>query len=125
MPISASAKKSLRVAERKTSLNHHRKALIKAALKNVTAETYSKAVSMIDKGVKWNLFHQNKAARMKSALAKKLPAGVKIAPRAVDKTLKVAKTKTAVAKTAKKATTPTRQAQGKPATKKKTTKAKK
>ena len=81
MPISKSAKKSLRVALRKTALNRHRKTLIKAALKNVTADTFSKAISMIDKGVKWNLFHQNKAARMKSALAKQLPKGAKIAPK--------------------------------------------
>ena len=81
MPISASAKKSLRVAQRKTSLNRHRKVLIKIALKNVTADNFAKAVSMIDKGVKWHLFHQNKAARMKSALAKTLPEGAKIKPK--------------------------------------------
>ena len=46
MPISKSAKKSLRVSQHKTALNRHRKALIKEALKNVTAETASKAVSM-------------------------------------------------------------------------------
>jgi len=81
MPIKASAKKSLRVAQHKTSINRYRKTLIKAALKNVTADTAAKAVSMIDKGVKWHLFHQNKAARMKSALTKQLPAGSKITPK--------------------------------------------
>lgn len=99
MPISKSAKKSLRVAQHKTSINRYRKALIKAALKNVTADTASKAVSMIDKGVKWNLFHQNKAARMKSALMKGLSDGAKIAPKSTEAT------KTAVAKTEKKVKT--------------------
>ncbi|MEK7171151.1 MAG: 30S ribosomal protein S20 [Patescibacteria group bacterium] len=105
MPISKSAKKSLRVAQHKTSINRYRKALIKAALKNVTAENASKAISMIDKGVKWNLFHQNKAARMKSALAKQLPDGSKIAPRSTEKPVKVApkKTKTVATKPTKKA----------------------
>ncbi len=81
MPISKSAKKSLRVSQHKTALNRYRKALIKEALKNVTPVTASKAISMIDKGVKWNLFHQNKAARMKSALTRQLPDGSKIAPK--------------------------------------------
>jgi len=70
MPISKSAKKALRSSERKASLNRYRKALIKDALKNVTDETAAKAVSMIDKGAKWGLFHPNKAARMKSSLSK-------------------------------------------------------
>ena len=87
---------------RKTSLNRYRKQLIKVALKNVTADSFSKAVSMIDKGVKWQLFHQNKAARMKSALAKQLPAGAKIAAKTSDKPVKIARTKTATTKPAKK-----------------------
>lgn len=119
MPISKSAKKSLRVAQHKTSINRYRKALIKAALKNVTADTASKAVSMIDKGVKWNLFHQNKAARMKSALMKGLPAGAKIAPKTTEAT------KTAVAKTEKKVKAQTKPKVSKIKTAaKKTTKAK-
>lgn len=72
MPISKSAKKSLRVSLRKTSVNRHRKAVIKDALKNVNAESAAVAVSMIDKGAKWGIFHPNKAARLKSQLAKKI-----------------------------------------------------
>ena len=71
MPISKSAKKSLRVNRRQTSLNRYRKALVKDALKNVDEQTVNKAVSMIDKAAKWNLIHQNKAARLKSQLGKK------------------------------------------------------
>lgn len=111
MPISKSAKKSLRVAQHKTSLNRYRKALIKEALKNVTADNASKAVSMIDKGVKWNLFHKNRAARMKSSLTKSLPAGIKLAPKsevkpvrqAQGKPVKAAATKKTATKPAKKA----------------------
>lgn len=70
MPISKSAKKALRVAESKASLNRYRKARIKEALKNVSASTASQAISLIDKGVKWGIFHKNKAARLKSNLTK-------------------------------------------------------
>lgn len=72
MPISKSAKKSLRVALRKTAVNRHRKALVKEALKNVSADNAAKAVSMIDKAAKWGLFHPNKAARLKGQVAKNI-----------------------------------------------------
>ncbi len=71
MPISKSAKKALRVSLKKTSQNRYRKALIKEALKNVDQKSVNKAVSMIDKGVKWGIYHGNKAARLKSQLSKK------------------------------------------------------
>lgn len=106
MPISKSAKKSLRVSQHKTALNRYRKALIKEALKNVTPSTASKAISMIDKGVKWNLFHQNKAARMKSALTKQLPDGAKIAPKSTEKPVKHLVAKRATTKPTKKVTKP-------------------
>lgn len=70
MPISKSAKKALRVSLKKTSQNRYRKALIGEALKSVNEKTVNHAVSMIDKGVKWGIFHQNKAARLKSRLNK-------------------------------------------------------
>jgi ribosomal protein S20 len=82
MPISKSAKKALRVATRKTSLNRYRKALVKDAVKNMTAETAAKAISMIDKGAKWGLYHPNKASRMKAAIAKKAGGPIKSAKKA-------------------------------------------
>ena len=106
MPISKSAKKSLRVSQHKTALNRYRKALIKEALKNVTPNTASKAISMIDKGVKWNLFHQNKAARMKSALSKQLPEGSKSGAKSTEKPVKALVAKRATAKPTKKAAKP-------------------
>lgn len=102
MPISKSAKKALRVSLKKTSLNRYRKALIKEAMKNVDQNSINKAVSMIDKGVKWGILHQNKAARLKSQLSKKFstkPASDK--PAAKAKAAKPAAKKTAVKKTAK------------------------
>ncbi|OGD61747.1 hypothetical protein A3A71_00360 [Candidatus Berkelbacteria bacterium RIFCSPLOWO2_01_FULL_50_28] len=74
MPISKSAKKALRSAEAKAAQNRTRRYLIKAATKNVTPDTLPKAVSLIDKAVKWGIFHKNKAARLKSALSKKITA---------------------------------------------------
>lgn len=68
MPITASVKKSLRVSLRKAAINRRRKLLIKAALKNVTASNLPKAISLVDRGAKWGIFHPNKAARLKSKL---------------------------------------------------------
>ncbi|MEX0594707.1 MAG: 30S ribosomal protein S20 [Patescibacteria group bacterium] len=116
MPISKSAKKALRVSNRKASVNRHRKALVKEALKNVDGKTINKAVSMIapdkeglsrafsaiDKGVKWGTFHANKAARLKSQLSKKIdtkPAKEKTATKAKSKT--AVKAKKAPSKTKK------------------------
>ena len=95
MPISKSAKKSLRVNRRQTSLNRYRKALVKDALKNVDEQTVNKAVSMIDKAAKWRLIHQNKADRLKSQLGKKFST----------KPVKTTKTRLATKKVAKKNTT--------------------
>lgn len=70
MPITKSAKKALRVAKRKTSTNRHRKEVVKAAIKNAGGEGFNSAVSLIDKAAKWGIIHPNKAARLKSRLAK-------------------------------------------------------
>jgi len=116
MPISKSAKKAHRAAVTKTSRNRYRKDLLKNALKKEDQG----AISLIDKAAKWGIIHPNKAARLKSRLAKKLgpnvtsvktspPAGgvSKAAPTKAKKsspasgTLKKA-VKTAAKKTAKK-----------------------
>lgn len=70
MPISASAKKSLRVALRKTAINRRRKRLIKEAIKKNGVEKLAQTISLIDKGAKWGIFHKNKAAHLKSRLMK-------------------------------------------------------
>lgn len=70
MPISKSAKKSLRVSQTKTSRNRYRKSLLKDALKKADHSS----VSLIDKAAKWGIIHANKAARLKSQLSKKIGA---------------------------------------------------
>ena len=90
MPISKSAKKALRSSEAKASRNRYRKALLKDALKKVSAES----ISMVDKAAKWGIIHPNKADRLKSQIAKQ----VKIGPKA----------KAAPATKAKKAAAPKR-----------------
>jgi len=95
MPISASAKKSLRVSLRKAAINRRRKLLIKTALKNVTADSLAKTISLVDKGVKWGIFHRNKAARLKSRLMRTTGTGATTASE-----------KTSIAKTAKTTTRP-------------------
>lgn len=83
MPISKSAKKALRVATTKTGRNRYRKELLKDAIKAADATSFS----MIDKAAKWGIIHENKAARLKSHLAKALgPDGMKSAKKATDTT---------------------------------------
>ncbi len=72
MPISASAKKSLRVAERRAVENKAMKARLKNQLKKTSAETLGEMFSLLDKATKNHLMHKNKAARLKSRLAKRL-----------------------------------------------------
>lgn len=74
MPIGRSAKKSLRVAQRQAAENKSMKARIKNQLKKTTADTLSVSFSMLDKAAKNNVIHKNKAARLKSRLAKKVAA---------------------------------------------------
>lgn len=71
MPISASAKKSLRVGQRRAIENKAWKMRIKNTLKKTTADTISAAFSILDKAAKRHVIHANKADRLKSRLAKK------------------------------------------------------
>ena len=90
MPISKSAKRALRTSERKASVNRHRKEILKDALKKVSEKTVNEAVSAIDKAAKNHTIHQNKAARLKSQLAKKFGT-----PKVTDKPAKPAAAKKA------------------------------
>lgn len=76
MPITTSAKQALRKDRRRTVTNIRRKRLTKRAMDQFKSKpsqkTFKTASSLIDKMVKWNLFHQNKAARLKSQLSKLL-----------------------------------------------------
>lgn len=74
MPIIKSAIKKLRKDKKRTQLNvakrAHLKEVLKKARKNPTPSSVKTAISAFDRAVKTNLIHRNKAARIKSALAK-------------------------------------------------------
>lgn len=53
-------------------LKERLKNVVKKAKKGVTPELIQTAFSVIDKSVKRNIIHRNKAARMKSSLSKLL-----------------------------------------------------
>ncbi len=80
MPVIKSAKKKLRQDKKRTIENKKvltiTKKLIKKARKEVSKKIILEAVKSIDKAVKKGIFHKNKAARLKSQLAKL----VKVAP---------------------------------------------
>lgn len=85
MPVTKSAKRALRVAHRRHAENLQTKDLYKKAVKSVkkavdtgaatAGELFSKAQSALDTAAKSKTIHKNKAARLKSRLAKKAAAG--------------------------------------------------
>jgi len=74
MPITSSAKKALRQSYRRRERNliwkEKLKKAAKAAMSEKSQATLSQAYKVIDKSVKAGIIHRNKAARMKSRLAK-------------------------------------------------------
>lgn len=100
MPITKSAKKSLRVSLRQRTQNLKVEKKLKQALKKADEKNVNEVISLIDKAAKTNLIHKNKAARLKSRLNKKFgsPKAIKKAPPAP----KTATLKTSAKKTVKK-----------------------
>jgi small subunit ribosomal protein S20 len=76
MPITSSALKALRQAKKRTEHNRTVKSRAKSAMdaakKTPSTNTLAGAFSAIDRAVKNHIFHKNKAARLKSQLAKVL-----------------------------------------------------
>jgi small subunit ribosomal protein S20 len=74
MPVIKSAKKKLKVDRKRESANKKARALIniliKKARKKPTEKSILEAFRATDKGVKKDIFHKNKGARIKSALSK-------------------------------------------------------
>jgi len=81
MPISASAKKSLRVSARKRIVNDRRRKTMKESVKEITKlvkggkkdeakKLLPKAYQAIDKATKRGVIKQNTASRRKSILSK-------------------------------------------------------
>lgn len=92
MPVIRSAKKKLRADKKRESANKKAQAfinlVIKKAQRKPTPESIRKAFKAIDKGVKKNIFHKNKGARVKSRLSKlinkKPPAEIKTAKKSAE-----------------------------------------
>lgn len=78
MPVLKSSKKALRVAKRRRVENELLRKKIRTALKslrtNSNAKTLQQAFSAIDKGARKNIFHKNRAARLKSQASKLVSA---------------------------------------------------
>lgn len=83
MPNIKSAKKRVKVIEKKTLINQMHKTAIKTAVKkfeaavesedkSAIAPLFNDAVKKLDQGVKQGILHKNSAARKKSQLALKL-----------------------------------------------------
>jgi len=73
VPITKSAIKALKQSEVKRKRNALKKRDIKSAVKKTSdKKDMPKAQSIIDKAAKTGYIHKNKAARLKSRLAKKI-----------------------------------------------------
>lgn len=73
MPITKSAIKALKQSEVKRARNVNKKRTLKSVIKKTEdIKDLPKAQSVIDKIAKTGYIHKNKAARLKSRLAKKL-----------------------------------------------------
>jgi small subunit ribosomal protein S20 len=77
MPITKSAKKALRRDRRRQTINLRTKKRLREALKKAnlkpTAININKVQSLADRAAKKRVIHKNKAARLKSTLAKIAP----------------------------------------------------
>ncbi|MBU0576168.1 30S ribosomal protein S20 [Patescibacteria group bacterium] len=76
MPLLPHAKKALRASLRKANYNRQVKSTAVTAMKKMrlesTQDNLNTAQTAIDRAVKKNIFHANKAARLKSQLTKLL-----------------------------------------------------
>lgn len=78
MPIIKSAKKKIRSDKRKQARNRQFKSTVKTAVKvarkDLTPANLKAAQKLLDKAVSARLIHKNKAARLKSRMAKRAKA---------------------------------------------------
>ncbi len=81
MPVTVTAKRALRGSKNKESVNKltmsQLEVAIRQAQKAKTEVKVIKAVSLTDRAAKRKVIHKNKAARIKSQLAKLLPVSSK------------------------------------------------
>ena len=97
MPISLSAKKSLRKSLKNNKDNVLFKTKLKLTVKKFlvkpTTDSLKEVHSILDKAVKKGIFHKNKTSRLKANYAKKLKTGVTTTKAVVKKTTTKAKAK--------------------------------
>lgn len=74
MPISSAAKKAQRQSIKAKRKNAKIKLALKTAIKTTNSKNLCQVFSTIDKAAKRHIIHKNKAARIKSRLAKKFGA---------------------------------------------------
>ena len=100
MPVIKSAIKKLRQDKKREKQNDDLRSALKSSIrtakKSKSGKSVAKAISTVDKAAKNRIIHANKAARLKSTLAKiSKPAStketVKAAPKAVKKVAKITK----------------------------------
>lgn len=95
MPVTKSAIKKLRQDRKREVINdkfrEDLKSFIKAAKKSKSSASINKAVSIIDKGVKKNILHKNKASRIKTVLSRLAKPVARGSKKVVKKTSKTAK----------------------------------
>ena len=104
MPVTVSAAKALRRDQHRTQVNRRYRARIKMALDQhrhqPTEASLQAAYQILDRAAKVNIIHQNKAARLKSQLAKQRASLKAAPPKKVSQSTKkpAKKTKRATAK---------------------------
>ncbi|MDP1710292.1 MAG: 30S ribosomal protein S20 [bacterium] len=78
MPVTKTAKRALRGSRNKESINKviisGLEVAMRRAKKSKSEKDVSKVTSLVDRAAKKKVIHKNKAARMKSQIAKLLPA---------------------------------------------------
>jgi len=78
MPVSISAKKALRLSNKRRLINLKVSQKIKKTIKlfklKPSQQNYSKVASALDKAAKKNVIHKRKSSRLKSKLAKLIKA---------------------------------------------------
>ena len=103
MPILANAKKALRVSKKKALINRRTKSLVKTFVDKVIKEPsvagLAGAFSQLDRAVKKNVIHKNKAARIKSRLSKMADGKTTATPAKKTETKAKAATKAKTTKT--------------------------
>lgn len=95
MPVTKSAIKTLRKEKRKEKINNDLRENLRESLKKAkktnSEASIKKAISFVDKAVKKNLMHKNKAARIKSRLSKLIKGKQAVKEKAPTKNAPVSK----------------------------------